>query len=638
MGVFPSWNWNGPAPFSDDEAKRVALAVGGANDPRTAKIELIYIAANNEIHHKQQTTEAGGTNWLNLPPLAGETAGKVAHAHQIALCANTDGVLELIYTDTSDNLFRVRQTAAGSATWGLSIPFPGNKAIVIAVVVDSLDRLNLFYVGNDHKLFHNRQNLAGSSDWVGETPFPGITANTVAAGLNADGFLEVFYTTTVDDLYHFVQTSTADIKAFVNQGQFGKDRAKQIAVGTNEDGRLEIFYVGSSNKLFHNWQTTTADLTQWSGETRFPGRSAEQVNVVRNMDGRLELFYVATNSDLCHVWQVRPNGTWVGEVRFPATQGSQVASVLNLAGQIEICSIGKKNVISLDWQQTPSAGWLNVNGTGGIAASPNTGLTGNSNYSMSNCDFLTDVQIVIEVTEEIRCEEAGFPGNSTYPPNLDPSDHSFGWQINCISPAGSANVWQQYGVQVSYTGGQIAGFVENWLDPDNDVDFINKTYGLGGLPNGGIPAGYTIQVDLLNDQDNANIIGILWSVADENGDLKGSAKCVLLDHGVKPYELAPIVCVECVLVGFAEGNFSMFSSGAGDIRYASSSPIGAISAPPACGVAPFGTGESSSSTYGTVSSPLSDFLFQNFGVAVAPRARSTRLGDRPLHDRPRPTH
>jgi hypothetical protein len=397
--------------------------------------------------------------------------------------------------------------------------------------------------------------------------------------------------------------------------RFGDNSGWQIAVGTNQDGRLEIFYTGFHSQLYHNWQVSTADTTQWNGETRFPGNSARQITAVTNQDGRLEIFYVGTNGDLYHNWQAEPGGNWLGEVHYAGDSALQVVSAINNDGRLEICYIGTNNDLYHNFELTANGGFINHNLLGGQAAPPGM-LGSSSNYLITNCGFLTDVAVTIFITQDLYCKAAGSPASGSEPAKIKTSNHGFTWQLNCYSPDNQWVSWQQYGIQMSSPGNDLDGFANNWFTPaptPKDYD-INQTFHLTGI-NKKIPAGYQLQIILLNDE-NANITGVACRVIDDHGNLAGSGSLKLTDNGIKEKDLSPIVAFELVLVGEYNGNVSEFASGAGMIVYAASTLMTAENTPSGCIQAKgTGTAETSNSTYGLVSASPSNVLVQSFDTA-----------------------
>jgi len=584
------------------------------------ELELFFVGTDNHLLHLRQTGGAGTASWAPQPPFTGTSPGQTASAKQVEVGRGADGTLELFYVGTNDALYHNRQASPGGTVWSGQELFSRNGAKQITVVLDSIGKLELFYIASDNKVYHNRQDSAGSSSWEGQVPLAGISAKQIVAAVNTEGLIEVFYVGTNSGLYHISQNSTGSITDWGAPVPFAGDSAEQIAVAANQDGRLELFYVGTNSKLYHNWQTKAKDPTQWSGEVRFPGASAKQVALGLNQDGRLEIFYVGTNSGIYHNWQVVPNGDWIGEVNVPGVSASQLVVALDGAGSLEVCYVGTNTSLYHNWQLFPSAAWVNQNGVGKTLLPPPFGLTGPSNYQLTNCSFLTDVAITITVTQDIVCPSVTYPSTNGSAGATDPSNHGFSFQLNCLSVNGSNVVWQQYGVALSSTGKSIYGWVDNWINPLTFDELLinNPTFHLANM-NGKIPAGYKLRIMLQNDS-HGTITGLNCQVIDENGDDVARGSLALSDHGVQPADMAPITSLQLNFVGEYNNEEAGLSSGTGTIDYTASSPLQLMSGAPTCSVPLTSTGETANSSYTGMTSIASNVLSQTFGVLLTKRA------------------
>ena len=515
--------------------------------------------------------------------------------------------------------------------WGGETPFPGDSAQQVAVGRNADGRLEIFYVGTNNVLYHNWQ-IAPNGDWVGETQFPGDSAQQVAVGQNADGRLEIFYVGTNNILYHNWQVAPNGGGQLAPNGgwlvlpnqwkgetPFPGDSAQQVDVGQNADGRLEIFYVGTNNDLYHNWQV--APNGGWADETRFPGESAQQVAMARNKDGRLEVFYVGTNQDIYHVWQVAPNGVWAGETQFPGDSAQQLAVAPNQDGRLEVFYVGTNSDLYHNWQTIPNSGWNDADGVGSKVTVPASGLGSNSNYLLaSGCNYLTDVMIIITVTEDIILK------SNSAPVKGQPSAAGFTWQLNCYSPKLETSAWQQYAI--GFDGDTVYGQINNWSSMSTPL--LNEVYDLANPGRGRIPAGYLLTISLRNDSDG-NLTGVKFSVIDGDGEPKGAKSVTLTSiSGVSSTDLSPIVAFELNLVGPGSEESAVLSSGAGSIQYQASSLLTVGNTEPSCAEVGFITGETANSLYGEMTGSASNLLSQSFGVATVQSAMIHKPG------RPRP--
>jgi hypothetical protein len=135
---------------------------------------------------------------------------------------------------------------------------------------------------------------------------------------------------------------------------------------------------------------------------------------------------------------------------------------------------------------------------------PSGGLGSNSNYILSSqCNPITGLTITINVTQDIvHQSSSGFWYSG------------FGFQLNCNSAPDFSNAWQQFILVLLGTpigDPQINGALNDWtVSEDSIMEDVN---GLVALPSIVIPAGYQLQMQLINDAKN-NIVGIRWIVND----------------------------------------------------------------------------------------------------------------------------
>src|ERR1700761_1112764 len=135
---------------------------------------------------------------------------------------------------------------------------------------------------------------------------------------------------------------------------------------------------------------------------------------------------------------------------------------------------------------------------------PPSGLGSNSNYIFAaNCSHLTG----LTVTNNIPQDVAHHSSNAFW-------FSGFGFQLNCYSPKGLPNAWQQFIFPILKTdiGRTHLCWANNDYSPNQDslVDDINDIL---DLPNIILPAGYQLQMQLKNDKTD-NIVGVRWIVND----------------------------------------------------------------------------------------------------------------------------
>ena len=616
MPTFPHWDWSGASlltPNLDgDPALDLAIALNRDSRGTPGSLEIFYVGSDNILHHARQTIPGRSTSWSKQPAIPGSGLGQFAEAKLVAVGQNKSGILEVFHTGLNNRLYRNRQTIAGGKDWEpQAAPLGDVEAVQISVCLDSMDRLEIVYVGMFGQIYHNRQKSAGSSEWVGETPFLDLKAKQVQVVRNPNNqdLLEVYYIDSGGGLHRIRQNSIVSMTDWTDHA-FKNDFATQLSVGTNADGRLEIFYVDTFGNLYHNWLTSTVDMNKWFGQTRLPGSSALNVTAVSNADGRLEIFYTGLDGGLYHNWQVIPNGNWVGEVRFAGNSAKKMVGALNRDGRMEICYIGSRTFLWHSYQIQRNGSWTNTNAQGG--QTPFFGVLGsNNNYLLSNCGYLTDVSVTIEVTQDIYCDKSSPDEN---PPVYNPTLHGYAFQLNCFSPWGQSTSWQQYIILISHTGTDVQGLVNFFTGPAPGTGLLNTPSIDLCKVNDGIRAGYQLQINLLNDE-NAYITGVYYRVMDNFGNLVGTGTMLLTDSGFTQAQLSPIVAMTMNLVGEINLIIGHFATGAGQIIYTASTLMTASGNLPDCAEFQDGTGETSNSTYGPISALPSNLLTQTFGVS-----------------------
>jgi hypothetical protein len=263
---------------------------------------------------------------------------------------------------------------------------------------------------------------------------------------------------------------------------------------------------------------------------------------------------------------------------------------------------------------------------------PSGGLQSSSNYffyggKTASGDYipLLDIGIEITITEDL----VGSPPCS--------------FQLNALSPKKSPasgpqflDVWQQYGISWIPGSNQLNSFANNWskagldaggendflfnIEPDGFVTLANQTT----IPKGSI---ITISLNFLPPTPGT-IGGSYVEFATKDGAQPVSQLINIVDWRLSEFagggtatydDLAPIAALQLVLVGFAGKKDTTFSSGAGTIRYSSSTPMHVIAAPPTDVERVTFTGEQSNSTYGTLPAGTSSIYVQSFAISTEPR-------------------
>jgi hypothetical protein len=232
-------------------------------------------------------------------------------------------------------------------------------------------------------------------------------------------------------------------------------------------------------------------------------------------------------------------------------------------------------------------------------------LTSNSNYYMANAGGdLTDVQVTMDITEDLVFSANG-------PPQPGAGKVSgFTWQLNCYSPTGQTDAWQQY--VIGYNGSEIYGQINNWKNLTTFV--VNQAYNLKSLSGNKLPAGWKLRIGLGTDA-NKNVSGVTFEIRDNNGHEVGS-KAVKLTDIMPQADLAPIVAYELNLVGPGNSESVTFSSGAGSILHQVGQNITPSANKPSDAEANLITAETGNSTYSQLSATASNTFMQSFGIAA----------------------
>ncbi len=322
-----------------------------------------------------QQSQANG-NWSSPVELGGE-------AKLVAGYQNSDGRLEVFWTDQNDNIFHNWQISANSgATFG---PWKGANAFggaakQLALTRDSLNQLTLVYIGLDDQLY-TTHNVAGN--WSPLTSFGAQAVKQFTIAMNLDGRLEILFIGLADNFIYDTWQSppNLDWKIPVKTPW----AAKQIALARNADGRLEFFYVGLNGQIYHAWQQKAA-AGPWL-EAQLSG-GAQTIVTGNNSDGRISIFYIGLDGYIYHNSQVAPNsGTWGGDIRayqnpdpdFPIYDGGGITLALgrNADGRLQLFYEGIDGYAYSTWEATQNGMFTGGNRvTPATAFSPMTAMDG----------------------------------------------------------------------------------------------------------------------------------------------------------------------------------------------------------------------------------------------------------------------
>jgi hypothetical protein len=243
---------------------------------------------------------------------------------------------------------------------------------------------------------------------------------------------------------------------------------------------------------------------------------------------------------------------------------------------------------------------------------PVTDLVGNSNLLMTSyignlwnpiMGLAVDIEIQSDLTADGVTAGVGL---------------GMSFQLNAQSPIGFNSKWQQY--IITLQGGELSCEIQNWsATPSYSIGFIEGAAYLCSLGGDTIPAGYHLQIVLIND-DYGNILGAGFSIL-QGTTIKGQATLLIQNLPSGPaFGAAPILGIQMVIVGPGNGSTATLAhGGAGIISYTADSPLYAQAWDPQgfSEVAQMtSTEEQSNVEYGPTASTKSKTLTQAFGVRV----------------------
>jgi hypothetical protein len=451
------------------------------------------------------------------------------------------------------------------------------------------------------------------TNWDPDTQVPNVSFGESPSAVVYNGLLYVFHQGFGDDqqLWYtvFDGTNWSEDTLIQNVNMSGSPAAVAWA------GGITVFHQGPGDGQL--WYTFSGDGITWSGGDALVenlGMSESPSAVVYN--GLLYVFHQGFG-DNGELWYSVFDGTnWSEDALIQNVNMSGSPSAVAWADGITVFHQGPDNSAQL-WYTFSGDG---VTWTGGDALvqnlgmsfspgcvnpsvpAPAAGLGSNSNYILySNCNPLINLSVTIDVTEDIVCESS----SGSY--------IGFGFQLNAYSPPNETSAFQQY--VLTLWGNELIGWVDNW--PISGPNIINDFFNLTSSPNLEVPAGYQLTISLENDQ-NGNVTAATYVVIDNSGNTLANVTQNLLSiAGVTPDFLAPIVAFELDLVGPANGESAVLSSGAGTITYTASSLLTVLNQAPPCIEAGFITLETANSFYSELPSTSSNTFTQSFNVSTA---------------------
>jgi hypothetical protein len=240
-------------------------------------------------------------------------------------------------------------------------------------------------------------------------------------------------------------------------------------------------------------------------------------------------------------------------------------------------------------------------------AAPGAGLGSNSNYLMSNCGNMTEVSVMVHVTQDI----VGSDG--------------FGFQLNAYSAKTKYDGGQQYLIYLDphSSPATLYCMVDNWTNTTGKLtQIINHIVPLATLPSQKLPAGYSLSINLANDS-SGNITAATYQAYDNKGNSIGkqtltlTSLTLLSGAPVTSADLAPIVSFQMNFVDYLNGGVTTLSSGAGYMTIGSNKSITVDSSEPSCVDFDFSTVERANSSYGKLPANPNGIFTQTFELSGA---------------------
>jgi hypothetical protein len=261
-----------------------------------------------------------------------------------------------------------------------------------------------------------------------------------------------------------------------------------------------------------------------------------------------------------------------------------------------------------------------------LVSPPTSGLWGNHNYFLAGgYDQATGFIPLNEVVVTIQLTEDLIGGTQ------------FSFQLNCWSPNPTMqeqrtdgplyDVWQQYGLQGGFwLGDKVASFAENW--PSSGLQLFEiQPPGFYRIADGGkkmLAGTYTTinptQLGGLTGPISGSRVVVSDATQTARQDIKIIGSPLISGGKATSNDLAPIAALQMNIVAWGTitgqpfGN-TVFTSGAGTIEYFSSTPMTVLNGPLADVDALFGTGETSTMTYGELPQGTSNRFLQTFTAA-----------------------
>ena len=530
--------------------------------------------------------------------------------------AASGGLLFAAWTGSDSDQQLWYSTFDGSS-WAAPAQIPGESSVGPSLIVGPGGTLYAAWKGSgsDETLWYS---TFDGSAWAPQAQIPGVASSvgpSLAAGPGGGPYAAWKGSDSDETLWY----SSFNGASWAPQAQIpgavspvGPSLA--AAVKFVVDPPLYAAWTGtdSDEQLWYS----TFDGSNWAPPAQIPGESSVGPSLAwfapANADGMLYAAWKGSGSDETLWYSSFDGSNWAPQAQIPGVASSVGPSLAaGPGGLLYAVWQGSDGDQRLWYSSFDGSNWAPQAQIPGAQAqipgsvpAPAWGLGSNSNYILySDCNSLINLSVTINVTEDMVWQST-----SGSPPTAD----GFGFQLNAYSTPGQLCAYQQYVIVL--VEAELSGWVDNW---GANGQLMNEMVGLTTLPNVTIPAGYSIQISLANDNDG-NIVGATYDVIDNLGNTQAKVTQDLLAiAGVTSADLAPITAFELDLVGPYNSESAVLSSGAGTITYEAASLLTVLSQEPSCTESSAITAETANSFYGPLPAAPSNTFTQSFNVSTA---------------------
>jgi hypothetical protein len=520
--------------------------------------------------------------------------------------AGTGGPLFAAWADSDEQLWY--STFDGSG-WATPAQIPGDSSVGPSLAAGQ-SALYAAWKGSDGDQGLYYSSFDGSS-WAPQTQIPGVGSSVGPSLAAFPGPLYAAWKGSGGD--ETLWYSSFDGSSWAPQAQIpgaASPVGPSLAAGQST---LYAAWAGtdSDEQLWYS----SFDGSGWAPQAQIPGESSVGPSLAwfapANADGLLYAAWKGSFGDQGLYYSSFDGSSWAPQTQISSVGSSVGPSLAVCQGLLYAVWQGIDGDQGLHYSSFDGSSWAPQAQIPGAQAqipatvsAPAAGLGSDSNYILySNCSPLINLSVTITVTEDLVWQSTS---------GTAPTENGFGFQLNAYSPTGSQCDWQQY--IIALLGTELTGWADNWA---SSGQLLNQMVDLTPLPNVTIPAGYSLQISLANDNDG-NVVAATYVVVDNLGNTQANVTQELLAiQGVTSADLAPITAFELDLVGPYNGESAVLSSGAGTITYEATSLLTVLNQEPSCTETPVITAETANSFYGLLPAASSNTFTQSFNVSTA---------------------